>query len=74
MLLLIGNGIGQFRLQRKITMFFGQTANSLRLIGREKEEKGAGLSGYFEDFRGFQGRLNKNSGSDKRSATKRRAG
>jgi hypothetical protein len=34
MLLLIGNGIGQFRLQRKITMFFGQTANSLRLIGR----------------------------------------
>jgi hypothetical protein len=29
MLLLIGNGIGQFQLQRKITMFFGQTAHSL---------------------------------------------
>jgi hypothetical protein len=32
MLLLIGNGIGQFRLQRKITMFFERTANLLRLI------------------------------------------
>jgi hypothetical protein len=38
-------------------MFLGIIAGLLRFIRRPKQEKGAGLFGYFEDFMVFKGRL-----------------